>query len=72
MITHSQWPIFLEKFTRVLDKDMGLVVKQIRKKMMMMTGVVWMIIKDLQGGRLVELAELKVEKQRNQMMMMIF
>jgi hypothetical protein len=51
---------------------MGLVVKKIRKKMMMMTGVVWMIIKDLQGGRLVELAELKVEKQRNQMMMMIF
>jgi hypothetical protein len=72
MITQSQWPIFLEKFNRVLVKDMGLVVKKIRKKMMMMTGVVWMIIKDLQGGRLVELAELKVEKQRNQMMMMIF
>ena len=72
MITQSQWPIFLEKFNRVLVKDMGLVAKKIRKKMMMMTGVVWMIIKDLQGGRLVELAELKVEKQRNQMMMMIF
>ena len=72
MITQSQWPIFLEKFNRVLVKDMGLVVKKIRKKMMMMTGVVWMIIKDLQGGQLVELAELKVEKQRNQMMMMIF